>query len=120
MAEIKSYRDLIVWQKSMDLAVMVYRLLGLLPSSEKFGLCSQVNRAVVSVAANIAEGNARSSSKEYAQFLSIARGSLVEVETYLLLTVRLGFIEEASIGESVVLIREIDRMICAIRNKTVG
>ncbi|MCB8932812.1 MAG: four helix bundle protein [Chthonomonadaceae bacterium] len=78
-----SYRQLDVWNLSMDLAVSVYEITKLLPKDEQFGLCSQMQRAAVSIPSNIAEGNARGSRKEYARFISIAIGSLSELTTVL-------------------------------------
>ncbi len=94
---VKSYRDLDVWQRSMDLIVQVYELTRGFPREERWGLTSQIQRAVVSVASNIAEGNGRLGRAEYRHSLSIARGSLTEVETQLQIAFRLGYIarEEA-------------------------
>lgn len=89
--EFRSYRDLKVWQLGMGLTKDVYRLLDKWPSVEKYGLCEQARRAVVSVPANIAEGHGRQTTKEFLRFLAIARGSLAELETYLLLCVELGY-----------------------------
>ena len=119
MGEIKSYRDLIFWQKAMDMAVQIYKLVAELPTYEKFGMTSQLTRAAMSVAANVAEGNGRAGSKQYANFLSIARGSLMETETYLLLAVRLEYLSEASIAPTMSITREIDRMLCGLRNKLI-
>lgn len=85
MNEIKSFRDLQVWQKSFELAKDIYKLTAELPADEKFGLVSQVRRAAVSIPSNIAEGKERGSRKDYAQFLRIALGSTAELETQLLL-----------------------------------
>ena len=93
-----SYHDLDVWQKSIELAEMSYRLSARCPRAEKFGLTSQIRRSAVSVAANIAEGANRHSPKEYLHFLGIAGGSLAETQTYLLLAHRLGIVEEERIG----------------------
>ena len=79
--EIKSYRDLRVWQAGMDLVVRVYRLTQGFPTHELYGLTSQMRRAAVSIPSNIAEGHTRESSKEYLHHLSIAQGSLAELET---------------------------------------
>ncbi len=95
MTKIESHRDLIVWQKAMDLSVAVYGLTARFPSAENYRLTAQITRAVVSVAANIAEGHARSTAKDFANFLAIARGSLAETETFILLAVRLGYLAEA-------------------------
>ncbi len=87
---IRSYRDLKVWQKSMDLAVRTYELTRTFPSEEKYGIVSQMRRAAASVPANIAEGQAKRSTKEFIQMLGIARGSLAEIETFVALSERLG------------------------------
>ncbi|MFV9505811.1 MAG: four helix bundle protein [Oscillochloridaceae bacterium umkhey_bin13] len=86
---IQSYRDLLVWQKSMDLVTEIYQLTRQFPHEELFGLTSQTRRAAVSIPANIAEGYGRIHRKEYLHHLSIARGSLMEVETHLQIAVRL-------------------------------
>ena len=88
---IRDYRDLEVYQMSMDLCEKVYGLVRKLPAEEKFALGDQLRRAVVSIPSNIAEGNGRGTSKDYAHFLSMARGSLFEVRTQLELAVRLGY-----------------------------
>ncbi|MBP7747346.1 MAG: four helix bundle protein [Phycisphaerae bacterium] len=75
------YRELVVWQKSIELAKVVYRLTQRMPESERFGLTNQMRRASVSIPSNIAEGNARQSRRDYLHFLTIARGSLAELET---------------------------------------
>jgi len=91
---VQSYRDLIVWQKAMELAREVYVMTQSFPQDERFGLTSQVRRAVVSIASNIAEGQGRLSSGEFRQFLGHARGSLYEVETQVQLAADLHFITE--------------------------
>jgi four helix bundle protein len=83
--QIKSFRDLIVWQQAMALVKLIYLLTKSLPKEETYGLTSQMRRAAVSVPANIAEGSGRGSRRDYQQFLRIAQGSLRELETYLLL-----------------------------------
>jgi len=88
---IKNYRDLDVWHKSMDLVVNCYNVTKLFPKHELYGLTSQLQRAAVSVPANIAEGRQRQHRKEFRQFLSIAQGSLAELETHLEIAVRLGY-----------------------------
>jgi four helix bundle protein len=95
MSSVKSYMDLEVWKKSIELAEQVYRLSARFPLEERFGLTSQIRRASVSVAANIAEGAERDGTKEFLQFLGIASGSLAETETFLILSVRLGLVQEA-------------------------
>ncbi len=94
MSSIQSFKDLIVWQKSMLLAKKVYILTENYPKNEMYGIVSQMRRASVSIPSNIAEGYGRKSRKEYSQFYSIAYGSLLELETQLLLSFDLGFIKE--------------------------
>jgi four helix bundle protein len=91
MDKIKSYRDLQIWQKAVDLAVHVYQITETFPKSEVYGLASQMRRAAVSVASNIAEGHSRSQA-ELSRFLSIARGSLAELETQLEIAQRIGYL----------------------------
>ena len=83
--EPRGYQSLTVWQKAMELAREVYTLTNALPQKEQFGLCDQMKRAAISVPSNIAEGFRRSSKKDYAHFISIAHGSLSELETQILL-----------------------------------
>ena len=90
MSQVRSYRDLQVWQRAMDVAVGVYDLTRGYPRDELFGLTSQSRRAASSIAANIAEGYGRASKLSYLNFLKIARGSLKELETHLILAERVG------------------------------
>jgi four helix bundle protein len=90
---IKSHRDLIVWQKAMDLVVSVYRATDSFPKTETYGLTSQIRRAVTSIPANIAEGQGRRFTKEFLYFLANARGSLWELDTHLEAATRLGFLD---------------------------
>lgn len=110
----RSYRDLVVWQKAMDVAVEVYRLAARLPRAEIFGLRAQLTRAAASVPANIAEGKARSGAREFAHFLSIARGSLAETETFLVLATRLGYLAEAPVASVLTATNEIERMLTTL------
>jgi len=112
-----SYRDLIVWQKAMDLCVEVYRLSASFPRDERFGLTSQIRRSAYSVPANIAEGNARGTRRDYAHFDSVARGSLAGTETFLLLAVRLGFASRPRIAPVLALATEIGKMLNALRTR---
>ncbi len=96
MVTVQSYRELIAWQKAMDLVVQTYRVTLGWPRNELYGLTNQVRRASVSVPANIAEGQGRSSTKEFLHHLSIAHGSLREVETHLLISQRLGYTDEST------------------------
>lgn len=85
------YRDLVVWQKAMDLVVEIYRLCQSFPAAERYALVSQMQRAAVSIPSNIAEGHARKSTGAFVNHLSIAAGSLAELETQIMLAERLGF-----------------------------
>ena len=89
----ESYRDLIAWRKAMDLVTDIYRVTQSFPRDELYGLTSQLRRAAVSVPSNIAEGQARFSRKEFHQFLSHARGSLVETETQLMIAQNLDYLD---------------------------
>lgn len=108
---IKSYRDLLVWQKSMDLAVAVHPFALAFPKAELFGLTSQVNRSATSVPSNIAEGHGRRTTADYIHFLSISRGSLNELETQLTLSMRHGYISEADHDRFLELTGEVGRLI---------
>jgi four helix bundle protein len=90
---VQSYRDLVVWKKSMSLVLDIYRDTNAFPKVETYGLVSQLRRAAVSVPSNIAEGQARLSTAEFKQSLGHARGSLMEVETHILLARELGYLE---------------------------
>ena len=103
--ELKTHKDLDVWQESMRLAREVYRVTATFPKEELYGLVSQMRRAAVSVPSNIAEGAARASTKEFAQFLYTASGSLSELETQLLLAKELGWITEGEVFELVEKVR---------------
>ena len=109
------YRKLIVWQKAMLFSKVVYELINQFPAAEKYALSDQVRRAAVSVPSNIAEGCGRASNRDYAHFLSIARGSLYETMTQLEMAKELGYIE--SIDEVEVLAAEICRMLTTLMKK---
>jgi len=94
MTEIRSYQDLVVWQKSMDLAVSIYDVTRAFPQSELYGMTSQMRRSAASVAANIAEGYGRESTRSYIHFLKTARGSLKELETHAILSQRVKLMSE--------------------------
>jgi four helix bundle protein len=112
----KSHRDLLVWQKAMDLAVEIYRLAAKFPGKEVYGLGSQITRAAASVPANIAEGRGRASRKDFANFLAIAKGSLMETETFLMLAVRLTYLSQVDADPVFVLIMEISKMLTKLRS----
>jgi len=86
------FKELLDWQKSIDLAKEVYKITDRFPKEDKFGLCSQINRSTVSVPYNITEGAGRNSSKEFTQFLGVATGSLYELETQLIIADQIGYI----------------------------
>ena len=109
-ASPQSHRDLKVWQIALDLAETVYRLTADWPKHEQYGLISQIRRAMVSVSANIAEGAGRGSTGEFIQFVGIARGSLAEVETLLIIAHRLGYVEEPVYRSLIKEILELGRM----------
>ena len=92
MNETQSYKDLLVWQKGISLAKMIYELTRAFPAEEKFGLISQMRRAAVSIPSNIAEGQARHTTGEFVQFVSHAEGSAAELDTQLILSVELDFL----------------------------
>ncbi len=113
---IRTFRDLMVWQKATEFAKGIYLVSKEFPRDERFGLTNQLRRAAVSVSSNIAEGHARQ-GKEFPHFLSIARGSLVECESQLHLAVVLGFIPEQSVGALMQLASEIHRMSASLVSK---
>jgi len=112
---IRSYKDLMVWQKSIDLIDDIYRLCRSFPKSETYGLSSQLQRAAVSVAANIAEGSGRDSTKEFIHHLSFSLGSLAEVETYLVVSVRLEYAVKVVITKLESKCDEIGKMIRSLQ-----
>jgi len=109
------YRKLIVWQKAMQFSKQVYRLVEQFPATEKYALSDQVRRAAVSVPSNIAEGCGRISKRDYAHFLSIARGSLYETMTQLEMAKEFGYLE--SIEDTEILAAEISRMLTTLMKK---
>jgi four helix bundle protein len=113
----ESYRDLLVWQRAMDLVAPSYALGKRLPANERFGLTSQIQRAAVSVPANIAEGHGRRHLGDYLHHLSIASGSLKELETHLLIAVRLGYLSEADLRPALQVSDEVGRMLTGLAQK---
>ncbi len=114
---MKSYRDLIVWQKSVTMVTLVYQLISKFPKEEKYGLTSQIKRSSVSIPANIAEGYGRNYTKDYARFLQIARGSLFERQTQLQIALNLNFIKENDLEEIKSLSVEIEKMLNVLIKK---
>ncbi len=111
MNVIKSYRDLQVWRLAINLSTEVYTATSSFPKNELFGLCSQLQRAAVSVASNIAEGHARESTKEYLRFISIALGSLAELETQFIISNNLNYINQVNLDGILEKTSEIGRML---------
>jgi four helix bundle protein len=110
------FKKLIVWQKSINLVTEIYRITEQFPSSEIYGLTSQLRRASVSVPSNIAEGNTRRSKADYLQFLRIARGSCSEIETQIIISKNLGFIDDNTFETLSFNIIEISKMINGLIN----
>src|SRR5688572_17712216 len=108
-------KNLVAWQVAMDFATAVYTETRRFPSDEKFGLRMQLRRSAVSVASNIAEGHGRSTKREYARFVLIARGSLKEAETQILLSERLGYFEPNKSQELLLLSARINRLLTGLR-----
>ncbi len=117
---VQSYRELVAWQKSMKFVAEAYRLTTKFPTHELYGLVSQLRRSAISIPSNIAEGQGRRSTGEFRHFLGIARGSLLEVETQILLAAELGYVEAA---ESESLLRksaEVGRILNGLMNALEG
>ena len=116
MNVVKDYRDLIVWQKAMDLVETVYRTTAAFPKEELYGLTSQLRRAAVSIPSNIAEGNGRNTTRDYLHFLSTAYGSVKEMETQVLIAERLEYIDSTHCSKLVKNTNEIARLISGLVN----
>ncbi|MDU1891739.1 MAG: four helix bundle protein [Dysgonomonas sp.] len=114
---MKNYRQLIVWQKGVELVKQAYLLTKQLPQEEKFGIISQINRASVSIPANIAEGSSRDSDKDYCRFLQIALGSAFELQTYSILIRNLEW-KTSSINDFDFLLEEIIKMLHSFIKQT--
>ena len=108
---VRSFKELIVWQKAMDLVEETYKIVKLLPKEETYALSDQMRRAAVSIPSNIAEGQARNSTKDFINFLSIARGSSTELHTQILLCIRLHYVTEKQTEKSLLLVDEIGKML---------
>src|SRR4051812_45136150 len=111
MTMIRHYKDLIVWKKAMELVTEVYRVSGTFPSDERFGLIAQIRKAVISIPSNIAEGQARMTTGKFRQFLGHARGSLMEVETQILVAQNLAMTKVSSLGKVNSLITEVGKLL---------
>lgn len=117
MAYIKSYKELIVWQKSIQLVKAIFILTNKFPKSELYGLASQMRRAAVGIPSNIAEGYGRKSTKEYAQFYSIAYGSALELETQIIIAEELELAKKEDFTTVEELLNEILRMLNSMTSK---
>ena len=111
-----NFKELLVWQKSIDFVTEIYRITGFFPKDELYGLISQIRRASVSIASNIAEGNSRRSKPDYLQFLKIARGSCAEVETQLIISRNLNYLNEENYKKLNEHIIEISKMLNGLIN----
>jgi four helix bundle protein len=114
---VESYRDLKVWQRAIQMTLIVYRVTAGFPKAELFGLTSQLRRAAVSVPSNIAEGYGRGSRGEYKQFLGMARGSNLEVQTQLVIAVELGYGNSKLLKEADNLSNEVSKMLNSLQAK---
>ena len=118
MSGIKSYKDLLIWQKGIDIVINLYQLVEDFPKEEIYALSSQLKRASVSIPSNIAEGYGRNSTQSYIHFVSISRGSLFELETQLLIAKKLNFIKnESLLSELMNQITEESKMMNSFLNK---
>lgn len=96
---VKGYKDLVVWQKSSDLVLEIYKVLAEFPVDERYGITSQIKRSAVSIPSNIAEGSVRRSKKEFIRFINISSGSAAELQTQLYLSMNLGFLDKLKFEE---------------------
>ena len=112
---VRNYRDLVVWQRAVELVAEIYRVSGSFPRDEQFGLTAQLRRAGVSVCANIAEGSGRATSRDLLNFLSHARGSLKEAESMVFVAQRLALVSAADCTEALRLADETSRMLAGLR-----
>lgn len=115
--ETNYYQKLVVWQRAMELVEEAYRLIKLLPPDEKYALASQMRRAAVSIPSNIAEGAGRKTKNDFIQFLSIARGSKYELETQIVVCIRLGYFSEEQAALALRLCSETGKMLNAFIKK---
>jgi four helix bundle protein len=114
------FRNLLVWKKGMAMAKMIYALTQKFPESERFGLVSQMRRAAISVPSNIAEGSQRTTDKDYANFILVARGSLAELETQLLLAGEVGYVSEKEVSQAMESMIELEKMLYSFRSKLIA
>lgn len=117
MTKIKTYRDLIIWQKSMDLVTEIYKITKTFPKDETYGLITQMRRCAVSIPSNISEGYGRNSSSDYIRFLRIAMGSLYELQTQLEISLNLKYLEANGFRKFYESSREVERMMSSMIRK---
>jgi four helix bundle protein len=117
MSEFKSYKDLLIWSKSKDLSLQIYQITKTFPKEEQFGLISQIRRSAISIPSNIAEGWGRDSENYFINFLNIAKGSLYELETQLIISKELEFISNEKLLELSNEIDTLSRMIIGLIKK---
>ena len=114
---MKTFKDLIVWQKSMELVRLVYKLTKSFPADERFSLTSQIQRCVVSIPSNIAEGRLRSTNKNFVQFLYISLGSCAELETQIIIAKEIGYIKNTDFEKIQIDVSEIMKMLTGLIKK---
>jgi four helix bundle protein len=114
---VSSYKDLMVWQRAMQMSLAIYRLSAGFPAEERFVLTSQLRRAGISVPSNIAEGYGRGTRKDYKHFLAIARGSTLEVQTQLIMASELGYCDPLRLKETEGLSEEVSKMLYSLIGK---
>lgn len=114
---MKNFKELLVWQKSIALVVFIYKITKDFSADEKYGLVNQMRRSAVSIPSNIAEGNLRTTDKDFRQFISIARGSCAELETQNLISHELKYLNDKNYQESIAKIEEVAKMLSSLHSK---
>ncbi len=108
---MKNFKELLIWKKGIEVVKLVYKITKIVPAQEKFGIISQMTRAAVSIAANIAEGSSRNSDKDYARFLQIALGSAFELQTYLVIVKEMSWVAVNEVAQVELMLEEEIKMI---------
>jgi len=119
MSEVKTHKDLLTWQRSINFVVYVYEITASFPDNEKFGLTNQIRRSVVSIPSNVAEGAARVSSKEFIHFLSISLGSLAELETQFIIANKLNYIPNSVLETLDIELSNIRKLILGLKKSLI-
>lgn len=114
---MKTYRDLLVWQKSMTFVTNIYQVIKTFPKEEIYGLTSQIRRCAISIPSNIAEGYGRNSTNDYIRFLQISMGSIFEIQTQLEIAKNLDYLNKSKFQEAYDMSREIERMLSSLIHK---